>query len=187
MKTIKYIILSLFTIVIISCSGVGSQPATGEGFAAIEKEIKSKFGDNPYFTKLTIMYDKRIGNSISLIATKDPETLKMGEWLFTQGSWKQTSEITLEVPEGAKAADFMFQLDDKISLTKLGESVEHAKKHLTSEKKVENPVLSMAFVKFPRNGDASKAEYSISLEPENGGTNFSYYYALDGKFKEMDY
>ncbi len=45
----------------------------------------------------------------------------------------------------------------------------------------------MAFVKFPKDGDISKAEYSVSLKPENGGTTFRFYYTLDGELREMDY
>ena len=81
----------------------------------------------------------------------------------------------------------MFQLGDKINLTKLGELVETSKKKLTAEKQIENPRLSMAFVKIPRSQDISKAQYSVSLEPENGGTSFSFFYKLDGEFIEMNY
>ena len=63
-------------------------------------------------------------------------------------SWKQNSEIILEVPEGAKASDFMFQLDEKINLKKLGELVETSKQKLTAEKSIDNPHLEMAFIKF---------------------------------------
>ncbi len=111
----------------------------------------------------------------------------MGQWNLMQNSWKQNSEITLEVPNGTKAADYMYQLNDKINLTKLGELVEKSSKQLTAEKNIENPALDMAFIKFPKNGDISKAEYIVMLEPENGGTTFRFYYSLSGELRKMNY
>jgi len=171
-----------------SCGGsVTNTPASAEGFESIEKEMKSQFGENAYYTDLNISYDKSIGNMIGVTVTDNPESLKMGQWNFSMGAWKQAAEITLEISEGSKAADFMFQLNDKINLKKLGELVEKSIAQLKEEKELKKPTLSMAFVKFPKDGDISKAEYSVSLKPENGGTTFSFYYTLDGELREMDY
>ena len=140
-----------------SCGkGISKQPANAEGFGVIEKEIKSKFGDDAYFTKVSILYDKSYGNAITVIVTEDPKSLKMEEWDYARGAWNQASKISLEIPKGFKAADFMFQLNEKINLKKLGELVERASKKLTKEKNIDNPVLEMAFIKFPKNGDILK-------------------------------
>ena len=74
-----------------------------------------------------------------------------------------------------------------MSLSKLGDLVEESKKKLTKEKSIENPALSMAFVKFPDTGEFAKAQYVVNLEPATGGTTFSFYFKLDGEFIEMDY
>ncbi len=188
MKILKITIIVVALITLMACGGgTSKQPANAEGFGAIEKELKSKFGDDAYYTNLTIAYDKSLGNWISATVTQDPESMKMGEWLSTQGSWKQESEISLEVPKGTKAADFMYQLNDKINLTKLGELVEKSSKQLKTEKNIENPTLDMAFVKFPKNGDISKTEYTVRLKPESGGTSFTFYYKLNGELIKMDF
>lgn len=188
MKSLKFTIAVLAIFTLISCGGSTSkQAANAEGFAAIEAELKSKFGDDAYFTKISITYDKSIGNMISVTATEDPESMKMGEWTLAQNNWNQTSELTLEVPEGTKAADFMYQLDEKINLTKLGELVEKSSQQLKDEKNLKNPTLYNAYINFPRRGGVSKMEYSINLKPENGGTTFSFYYKLDGELRKMDY
>ncbi len=189
MKKIKLIAIVVVTITsLISCGGgISKQPANAEGFGAIEKEIKNKFGENAYYTDLAITYNKSIGNIISVTVTDNPESLKMGEWNLSQNIWKQSSEITLEVPKGSKAADFMFQLNEKINLTKLGELVEKSSSQLTAEKSIENPTLSMAFVKFPKNGDFDKTEYTVMLKPENGGTTFTFFYTLKGELIKMNY
>jgi len=187
MKKLQFALFIGLGLLLGSCSGAKNAEANAEGFGQIEKEMKSKFGDNAYYTQINISYDKRMGNMISTTVTDAPESLGMGEWTNLQGVWNQTSEVTIELPEGTKATDFMFQLGDKISLTKMGELVEESMKSLTKEKGIENPVLDGAYIKYPDNGDISKAQYSIMLEPENGGTTFSYYYNLDGSFDRMNY
>jgi len=172
----------------LSCGkGTSNQEANEEGFKVIENELKSKFGDNAYYTDILISHHDRIGNIISLTVTEAPESLKMGQWNLTQDSWTQSSDVTLEVPEGTKASDFMFQLNDKINLAKVGALVEKSAKHLIDEKNIENPTLYNTLVKYPKNGDISKMEYSISMKPENGGTTFRFYYTLDGELIKMDY
>ncbi|WP_435263069.1 hypothetical protein [Tenacibaculum sp. nBUS_03] len=184
----KYTILILVSLLITSCQGIKDQPATAEGFEAIEKEIKEKFGNNAYYTDLKISYDKSIGNMISLTVTEEPESLKMGAYIYSQHtSWKKNSNIVLEVPKGSKAADFMYQLNDTTNLSNLGKLVEKSKKQLIDENKLETPALSMAYIYFPKNGDISKAEYCINLEPENGGTTFRFNYKLNGELIKMDY
>jgi len=188
MKILKLSIAIAAIITVISCgSSSNDQAANKEGFTSIENEIKDKFGVDAYYTDLKIINIQPIGNVVSTTVTEAPESMKMGEWDLNQGTWKQNSEITLEVPEGSKASDFMFQLDEKISLSKLGELVEKSMKQLTAEKSIENPALSLAFIKFPKNGAIAETEYAIKLEPENGGTSFSFYYTLEGDLIKMDY
>ncbi len=189
MKILKCTIIAVILVVsLTSCgNGVSSQPATKKGFTSIEKELKNKFGVDAYYTNLHISYDNTVGNLIGVTVTEAPESLKMGQWNLMRGSWKQNSEISLEVPEGSKAADFMFQLNDQINLSKLGELVETSSEQLKAEKNIENPALSMAYINFPENGDISKTEYDVVLQPENGGTKFTFRYKLNGDFIEMDY
>jgi hypothetical protein len=91
------------------------------------------------------------------------------------------------VPEGTKAADFMYQLGENIGLKKLGELVEKSKEQLKADKAIDKPRFEMAFIKYPKNGDIEAAEYIVKLQPENGGTSFTFNYQLDGSFIEMDY
>ncbi|NRD20039.1 hypothetical protein HNV08_08260 [Winogradskyella eckloniae] len=189
MKTLSFKMLFVMVCTtLMACGGsTGKQPATADGFADIESDIKSEFGSDAYFTDLTITYNKSIGNIIGVTVTDDPSTLKMGQWNQTQGTWNQTSEISLEVPQGTKAEDYMFQLNETISLSTLGALAEKSSEKLTADKKVEHPTLSMAFVKFPKNGDVSKTEYTVMLQPEHGGTTFTFRYDLNGELIKMDY
>lgn len=188
MKRLKFTAIAFAFTALISCGGGSAdQPATADGFTEIENDIKSKFGDDAYFTDLFISYDESIGNMVVVTVTEDPESLEMGEWSQSQGSWTQSSEVSLEIPPGTKASDFMFQLGGEISLTELGGLIEKSKKQLTEDKGLENPRFSDAAVIFPDDGDISRAFYSISLEPENGGTSFHFYYELNGELQSMDY
>lgn len=182
MNKFVFITVAILGMVIISCGGgLKKHAATADGFSEIEKEIKSEFGDDAYFTDLTITYNKSIGNIIGITVTDNPESLQMGQWNFTQNTWEQNSEISLEVPEGTKASDFMFQLNDEINLSKLGELVEKSSKQLTAEENIENPTLQMAFIKFPKNGDITKTKYMIMLAPEDGRATFTFRYKLNGE------
>ena len=79
-----------------SCgTSTANQPATAEGFAALESNLKDQFGAEAFYTDLAVIYDKTIGNSISVTVTEAPESLKMGQWTAVQGSWKQNSEVVL--------------------------------------------------------------------------------------------
>ncbi|MEE9363104.1 MAG: hypothetical protein V3U92_10955 [Cellulophaga sp.] len=189
MKVLKLTAIVAVTIItLMSCGGsTNKQLANTEGFTIIEKDIKSKFGDDAYYTDLTITNNKSIGNIIGVTVTDNPESLKMGQWNSTQGTWKQNQEISLQVPEGSKAADFMFQLNEQINLSKLGELVEKSSKQLKTEKNLDNVALHMALVKFPKNGDVSKTEYTVMLKPENGGTTFTFLYKLNGELIKMNY
>lgn len=188
MKTLKLTVVAIVLGILMSCgNGISKQPANAEGFAAIESELKSKFGANAYYTDLKIVYINGVGNAISVTVTAAPESLKMGQWELSENSWEQSSEITLEVPEGSKAAEFMFQLNDSINLTKLGSLVEKSNKQLTSEKNIENPTLDIAIIKFPRNGDMAKTEYYIKLKPKKGDTSFSFSYKMNGDLIKMNY
>ncbi len=185
-KLKKASIVALTLITLISC-GSGGQPVNAEDFKALGEELKDKFGNDAYYTDFSVSYDESVGVILSVTVTEDPESLQMGEWGMSRGFWEQSSEVTLEIPEGSKASDFMFQLNDKINLEKLGSLVEKSMKQLTSDKNIESPAFEMAYIIFPDNGDVSKANYVVMLEPETGGTSFSYYYKLDGEFINMDY
>ena len=188
MKVLKFTMLIGVIVILISCGeSIDKQSANAKGFKVIENEIKNKFGKDAYFTDITITHNASIGNIIGVTVTEAPESLKMGQWNLTQGNWKQNSEISLEVPKGSKAADFMFQLNEKINLSKLGGLVEKSGKQLENEKSIKNSTLNMAFIKFPKNGDISKAEYIVMLQPENGGTTYTFNYKLDGNLIEMNY
>ena len=130
-KTPKFynfsLIFLLVLVLLTSCSNsIQDQPATADGFNVIENELKKKFGEDAYYTDLTITYNKSIGNIIGATVTDNPESLKMGQWNLTQDNWQQNSEITLEVPEGTKAADYMFQLDEVVNLKQLGGLIEQS-------------------------------------------------------------
>lgn len=182
------ILIVLIAFSLLSCSENAShQEATADGFSIIENDIKNKFGNDAYYTDLTITYSKSIGNMIGVTVTENPESLTMGQWHLTQNNWEQTSKITLEVPVGSNASDFMFQLNDNINLSTLGALIEKSVKQLTSEKNISNPTLNLASIKFPRNGDLSKTEYLVMLQPEHGGTTFRFSYHLNGDLIDFDY
>ncbi|MEZ4796078.1 MAG: hypothetical protein R2785_02805 [Flavobacteriaceae bacterium] len=188
LKNVNLLTLLIAFAIFISCEkGINKQSATANGFSIIEKELKSKFGENAYYTDLLVIYNASIGNIISVTVSEVPESLKMEQWNASQGAWKQNQDISIEVPLGSKASDFMFQLNDTINLTKLGALVERSNSELITQKNIENPKLYIASIKFPKNGDVSKTEYIVVLKPEMGRTSFTFSYNIDEELIKIDY
>ncbi|MDY8136248.1 hypothetical protein [Aquimarina sp. 2201CG5-10] len=190
MRTIKLnirktslLIATLGTLFLSSCGGNLSDDKAG--FQKIESELKSKFGDDAYYTNISIAYTKQLGLLLDAAATEDPSSLKLEEWNWVKNDWTQKSEITLEIT-GGKPKDFMFILNDQISISKMGELLEVSKQKLKEEKDIE-AILSLARIDAPDNGDKSKMAYNLTLEPENGGTSFYFTYDFDGNLKDFTY
>lgn len=186
MKILKFIIIIVIITAtsLISCKNLTTD---AKQFVAIEKELKNKFGENAYYTNLTITYNKSIGGIIEATVTEVPESLKIVQWNLKHGAWKQISEILLETHENTKATDFMFQLNEKINLSTMGKLVEKSSKQLKERKNIDNPTLHMASVKFPKDGDIPKTEYIVMLKPEKGETTFTFSYKLNGELIKMNY
>ena len=178
-----YLIFILFPyIIFFSCgNGIDKQTATSSGFAFIEKAIKQKFGEHAFYTDLSITYNSAAGNIVSVTVSEVPESLKMEQWNASQGIWKQYQDISIEVPHGSEASDFMFQLNDVINLSKLGSLVETSITELNVQKNIGNPTLHRASIKFPKDGDLSKTEYLVILKPETGGRAFTFCYNINSE------
>ncbi len=183
-KIEKLVFVVLVAIFISSCGNNLSFDA--EGFEGVEENLNSKFGNDAFYTELSIAYNKHAGAIISVTVTKNPSTLKMESWNFINSAWSQTADITLELSSG-KAEDFMFNLNEEVDLGKLGELVEKSIKKLKDEKNIDDAVLSITSIMAPNDGDKSKMNYFIILKPKNGGTDFYFTYNLDGTLEKFDY
>ena len=109
MKKIKQILSVAFIgLTIVSCNDINKSPAENTAdFKAIEDDLKAEFGEDAYYTDLAINYTEGIGTYTNVTVTNDPESLTMGEWGNSQG-WSQSADVTLELPEGTHAKDFIF-------------------------------------------------------------------------------
>ena len=65
MKVLKFTIVVTIIATLVSCEkSVDKQSADKKGFIAIEKELKNQFGDEAYYTDLTITHNQSIGGII---------------------------------------------------------------------------------------------------------------------------
>jgi hypothetical protein len=182
--------ISLFLVT--SCGSSSSKyTPDAEGFAKIQDDLKSKFGDDAYYSNIGIVYiagdAPGSGIVLNITVTKDPASLSMEEWAYSSyGGWRKTANVTVEVPEGVDAKEFVYQLAGKFDLKKAGELVELSAKKLADEKQIKNAVLNMAQLN-PGNRPASTTDIYIAMKPENGGTTFSFHYDLDGNLTSFDY
>ncbi len=181
------IVIVIVALSLLSCTkDVEILPANAITFGEIEKEMKSEFGENAYYTDVSISYHKTAGNIVTATVTNTPKSLKMEKWNSIEDAWKKKSDIFIEIPNGTLAADFMFRLSDTINLSTLGDLAERSSKKLQNEENIQNPALYLASIIFPRNGDITKTEYCIILKPENSDAMFSFFYTIDGKLIKMN-
>ncbi len=182
----KKIILGLATLAFIAC---GKTTKLGENASSInsaKEKLDDKFGKDAHYTSITIT-DTEHGSILAATVTENPSSLKMGDWAYFQNSWKQNSEITLELSEGSKAEDFMFQIKDGIvDFDLLGKLVEQSKEKVAKEKSID-VVTELISINAPNNGDFEKMRYFITTIPENGGTTFKFWYKMDGSLENFDY
>lgn len=181
-RKLLFVVLTCLTLV--SC---GSGGGSDQNFSSVKENLVEKFGAEAYFTELNVTYNEAIGYIINVMQTNDPESLKMAEWTYSNGDWTQTSDVTLEVPDGYKGEDFMYQLKGYITIEKLEKLIEDAKSHLAKEKGIEKSKLALAAIKYPEVAEGAEAEFIINLQPETGGTTFAFSYDLVGELIEMDY
>ncbi len=183
MKKIIYIPILLL---VLSCNNKSKSYEDKASLTELKKELISKFGENAYYTKLTIS-NADYGSIIGVSQTGNPSSLKMTEWNFVNGSWNQISDVTLELSSGAKAEDFMFQLNKIIDFDIMAEIVEQSKKKIIEEKGITDIRVENINIKAPNNGDFNNMKYFITISPRNGGTDFNFWYKMDGTLDKFDY
>ena len=162
--------ISLFVLTVSACGNKFT--ADLEGINDVKAELDSKFGNDAHYLSINITNVETLGLTISTTVTDDPNSYKLEEWNYSNGSWNQSSEVTIEL-SGGEPADFMFQLDKEVSLNDMGLFIEESIEKLESDKDLDAK-LSFASVEAPEDGDKSAMKYRIGLTPENGGTLFSY-------------
>lgn len=183
MKKTLYIIL---TVILVSCGRNNLKFDDRASLETLKKELNSKFGDNAFYTNLSIV-NSDIGGIVSVSQTDTPSSLKMSDWSYVQGKWQQKTEITLEVSGNAKAEDFMFQLHKTLDFNTLINVVEASKKRVIEEKKIKKIKVELISISAPDNGDFKSMKYYITIKPKQGGTQFSFWYNMDGSLDKFDY
>jgi hypothetical protein len=172
-----------------SCKSLkGKAFETTEGVAEVATKLNEGFGENAHYTDITISYVKGIGSTISATGTKDPSSSKMVSKLYSNGNWKDVSEVILEVSEGAKPSDFMFTLNEIEELKKVPEMVRLSVEKIKKEKNID-VVAEHVSVKYPSRimGPDDKLGFDVNLAPENGGTSFITTFDEVGNYQRLVY
>ncbi|MEN7551296.1 hypothetical protein AAG747_25485 [Rapidithrix thailandica] len=186
-NNVNFVLFAFMVSIFSSCTQLGlvkEDFTTKEGLKEFEEELISKFGKDAYFTDFGISHSQH-GSVANVTVTSDPSSLKMGSWIYHKGLWEQTSDITLEIPDGAKAEDFMYT-HKELDFDQINELVEKSKTKVKEEKDMDVVVYTI-YLSAPDDADFSRMRYSLDLRPENGGTSFSFYYNMDGSLHSFDY
>lgn len=186
---IKLLSISLLSVLLFSCGEDKSTPqyTTAEGVNTIISDLKSEFGDGCAFTNLNFLYDSSIGTSITATGGNDFSNNKLESKTRAMGSWTTTEEVTLEIEGDATMRDFMFSIDE-MNLSTLHVQVADAVKRVSEAHANMDTEFHAAsvFINAPSEIEGSlKVNYTISVEPINGGSSFSCEYDADGTFIEM--
>jgi hypothetical protein len=184
-----YLVGIAFIMPFVSCNSIkGKAFETSEGVTEVVTKLKEAFGKNASYTEITISYYKGIGSTISATGTNDPSSPKMVSKLYSKGKWEETSDVILEVSEGAKPSDFMFTLEEVEHLKKVPEMVKVSIEKIKQEKDFD-VVAEHVSVKYPSRiiGPDDKLRFDVNLRPENGGTSFIMTFDNKGDFKRMTY
>ena len=180
----------LFVLLIVSgilFSSCGSSTDLTANSLEAEQLIIDEFGGNLHFTYFTILNSRNVkGSVIQVTFTKEPSSMKLQTWMYSQGLWIQSDETTLEITGDAKPEDFMLSLEE-LNIPNMQKMVEEAKAHLKKEKDIDNPFVQVVGISTPDSESKAESTYSIVLESENGGTNFRFIYTLEGNFESMKY
>lgn len=185
----KTILITSFILVIgvllfTSCTKKFSQDANG--YVEIQKEIMAKFGNDAYFTNISVTYDKNVGDVIFVTVTDDPESMKMESWNYMKRKWEKVSDIVLELEEG-NIRDFMYQLKDEYDLVRVGELVELSLLKIQEEEQIKDAVAKTVTLNAPDDTTSDETQIFIDIEPRSGGTSFTFFYDLDGALIAFDY
>ena len=193
MKNLIYVFgLCLSLLFVTSCgSNLSKVSRDAEGFEKIQQALISKFGADAYYDKMYIGDDGQGKLTISFNVTNNPEVLKLEGWNYNQyNGWQQTSEITIEMENGADLKEFLFQLKDggKFDLKKVGELVTASAKKLADEKNLKNAVMKSAWIHtFDKPVSDEDTQIWVYMQPENGGTEFTFRYDLAGNLVDFSY
>ena len=157
------------------------------GITSLIDDIKDNYGDTPAFNSILLSYDEDLGNLVVIQANNDITSNKLIEKQFLRGEWQDKSEITMELESG-KMEDFLFTLSE-VDLNKIPELVKDAKERVSKEKGIADIIATSVSVVMPSrvSNKLEDLDYSIAVEPKNGGTSFSLTYDLSGKFIDMRY
>lgn len=184
---IKFIIV-VFTMIFATSCNLSNKEGyqNSEAFGELKNELTDKFGKDAFYTNLSISNSEN-GAIVSTTVTQNPATLKMENWTSVDGSWNKSAEVTLEITGDKKAEDFMFKLDKVMNMNLVGKLIDDAKQKVIKEKKIEDVIVKTFSLKVPSDGDFSKTRYFIVIAPKQGGTDFNFWYHLDGTLDKFDY
>ena len=190
MKRVKIYTAILAILVLASCGGgLGSGPVfeSADGMFSLIEQLEDNYGKKPAFNSILVVYNEQIGNSVIVQGNGDINSNLLTEKHFINGMWQDKAEITMEIEDGVMS-DFLFTLDE-VDLNKVPGLVKDAKEKVKNEKKIDDVKATSVNITMPRRvSDKMKdLNYTVSVEPKNGGTSFSVSYDLSGNYINIVY
>jgi hypothetical protein len=179
---------NFFLLALICCSLGFSSCKKGfnyssESMARLNGELKDKFGNDAWYTSIIIRHDpqKDSDNIITVMETKDPNSLKQEQWVFRDGFWEKAANVTVQIGSG-KPSDYMFRLDKAVRLSLLTKLMEQSQQKLSVDKNIKDAQFD--FVSITSNNEWQNRKqsivYTISLHSAGQDKSYSMVYNLNG-------
>jgi hypothetical protein len=175
----------LLSVLLFSCKTKYEYNA--EGMGKLNSVLKEKFGDDAWYTGVTIRTISADETAVIVEETKDPNSLKQEQWMKQSDSWQKLSNVALQIQNG-KPEDYMFQLDKQASLSRLNELMQECRGKLREVEQVPDAEITFASIKSTNevHNRNERILYTISFHSAAKDKSYSFVFGLDGKLKDFN-
>ena len=118
--------------------------------------------------------------NIASITLEDARTMKVSPWDKGQIKDIERAIVDSQLP-------FSLSVDDTGVRVHVPQMTEESKKKIIEEKGIPEVRVEDIIIKAPNNGDFNRMKYFINISPKSGGTDFKFWYKMDGTLDKFDY
>lgn len=180
----RFSLLFLSVILIMSSAIYSCKPpytTDAAGMEKLENDLKEKFGQDAYYTYISYLKVDDDAYAVNVQVSQDKESFQQEQWIYDAGSWNMTGPMTMQISANTPGF-YKFQINDDISVKKLGVLIEKSIASFKSEKNGQDPILMNAVLNSNNTvtDENTKYRYTVILKDKNDPTTHSYTYGKDG-------
>lgn len=184
MKYIVRVILPILVLILVFPSCKFRISYDEVGMEKLEQILEQKFGQDAWYSEITVLSQSEDETLIRVKETKDKEFLKGKTWVKQGDTWMDMENIQFTFDDGNPESHF-FQLNKAVSLDTLIALTQRCLKQLENEGLKEISVYFISIQSAPIVKSASQRYlYSVSLMDKSSGEK--YYFQFDSQGKPVN-